>query len=546
MVMLYGYSVMGCGMGNIRTLFAASLCAVLSACGGLGERVTNPDPGEGRASMAGAALAVSRESLPQVDLTMIVRANVRTCPAYVSFERDMSMVGVSDYEKLLVLAALFRNCGNIDHFATRNSIQDTILATADRHCAVYKRMLSLAESNADMVTGGISTLLGGLSAIFTNVTTARALGGSAGIVSGLGAEFDAAYFRQVASHVIISGINVASGEVHSEISVRRQYGVDVYTLEHALKDAIRYSDACSIGAGLDKVRDQIKEAGNPGIDRALDIARKLDKGALDRRITQAVIEEPGNATKHQALKDEKARLEADERAAAPTTKVAAQRRVIETKIRLDDAEAVKKKADADLAIAQGNAKKVKEEGGDEQALAAAKKNEVEAQEAQIIAANILAKRKVDYDDAVLWREVIGVKAPEQSPAKPQPEAKSAAPVTTEAGKARPDLSLSVRFDSIRTPNAKELMAVGAVIAKEKPTRVVLTGHSDGKGDATSNLGLSKERAEIVNRSLFGSVGTPIKVEVDGTGEAQIIKDFPTDGKDKEDPAYRRVDVDLYR
>lgn len=258
---------------------------LLSACGNLPDRLLRPDPFDGGGTVAGSEISPTYDSLPRVDLVRLLRVNACDSDASCPYEQKMQTEEEKVYYYLRVIRERPAQTGG-DRRATRNSIQDTILASADRACVVYERTLTLMGSNSDVLFGGGSTLLGGLSAVFTNVTTARILGGSAGILSGLGAEVNSAFFHQQSIHVIKAGLNLARLDVSQQIWENRSKDVADYTLEAAIRDSVRYAGACSISAALDKVKDQIKEAGSPGIGTVQRIQNQINAMTLNSRIAE--------------------------------------------------------------------------------------------------------------------------------------------------------------------------------------------------------------------------------------------------------------------
>ena len=103
----------------------------------------------------------------------------------------------------------------------RNEIQDAIMRHSDEYCRVFQEDLSDTRSLFQMTTGGLSTTLGGLGAIFTNANVARALAGAAGITSGLNAEFESAFFQQQALSTIYAGISLRRTRIADAIGERR-------------------------------------------------------------------------------------------------------------------------------------------------------------------------------------------------------------------------------------------------------------------------------------------------------------------------------------
>jgi hypothetical protein len=148
----------------------------------------------------------------------------------------------------------------------RNQIQDEILRASEQRCNVYKTYIRRTQSTSNFLFGSLATLLGGLGAIFTDATVARSLAGSAGIVSGINAEYQQAYFSNLATEVIVDGIETRRRRIRSEIVVMQQnYDLTTYTVQAAILDAVRFHGACTIVEGLREASQSIQTVRDPGL-----------------------------------------------------------------------------------------------------------------------------------------------------------------------------------------------------------------------------------------------------------------------------------------
>lgn len=275
-------------MKRTSALFLFFSAISLSGCGALAEIVLKPDPDRsqvaatGITTIAGAGQTIDANTLYQIDLTKLV---IDSMPEQC---RRKFSSGADDTAKLYQAFADFRSCSitSSQKLLVRNGIQDFTLATSERACSVYTRMLSLADSNTSMAFGSLATILGGMSAIFTPASTARALGGASGISSGLNAQFRSSFFQQQTVTLITSGIKIAQTRIRTEISDQQKTDIQNYSLEHALQDTIRYNDACSVAIALDTVKDQMRKAEEPGVDAALNIQRKLLISGLEAKLAE--------------------------------------------------------------------------------------------------------------------------------------------------------------------------------------------------------------------------------------------------------------------
>jgi len=173
----------------------------------------------------------------------------------------------------------------------RSRLQDRILAASEQRCNTYKNYLKRVESAQSTTAGIMTTLLAGAGAIATHVTSVRTLSGLAGISSGVGAELNQGVFSNVASQVIVPGIDLARSDLRREMLTKRSQSISLYTVEGALIDAARYHGACTMNAGLERAGKAVNEVTNPGV-RALNatlgqlnLAQKLA-----RRMTDDTVE----------------------------------------------------------------------------------------------------------------------------------------------------------------------------------------------------------------------------------------------------------------
>lgn len=148
-----------------------------------------------------------------------------------------------------------------DIITRRNMVQDRLISASENRCGLYKKYLKRMSSNTGFFLGSATTILGGAGAIVTDSVSARILSGIAGITSGVNAEFNKQYFSEVATNVIIPGIDIARKKVMDEIKTNRTGDTDAktYTLNAAIADALRYHAACTIDSGLNEARERISK-----------------------------------------------------------------------------------------------------------------------------------------------------------------------------------------------------------------------------------------------------------------------------------------------
>ncbi len=160
----------------------------------------------------------------------------------------------------------------------RNRIQERILAASQERCEEYVQFIDKQDANTNLWLGSLTTLTGGLGAIFTPVSTVRALSGTAAILNGGRAEFNETYFASKTIEVIRGGIESRRNELYTTIKTNQEKEISNYTVEAAIKDAVQFHGACSLSAGLEKITEALERVDNPGLKGAqhtLELSQKL-------------------------------------------------------------------------------------------------------------------------------------------------------------------------------------------------------------------------------------------------------------------------------
>lgn len=151
-------------------------------------------------------------------------------------------------------------------YVARNTIQDRILAASEQRCSAYKKYLRHLDGSESFAFGALATILGGAGAIVTSASGARALAGSAGIMSGLSAEAKAQIFDNLATSVIAPGIDKARHDIVQDIMTKRCHSVATYTLELAIRDAVYFHGACTMDAGINAAAATLQATKDPGLN----------------------------------------------------------------------------------------------------------------------------------------------------------------------------------------------------------------------------------------------------------------------------------------
>lgn len=143
----------------------------------------------------------------------------------------------------------------------RDRLQDRLLVASNEQCREFKLKTKLARDMTDLVLGGITTLTSGLGAIFTPVTTVRALSGSAAIVSGIRAETLQTIYADKTVQVFTAAIDKRRKKIFGEIEQKRAKEINDYTVEAAISDATEYHAACTLIAALEEISAAIEKQG---------------------------------------------------------------------------------------------------------------------------------------------------------------------------------------------------------------------------------------------------------------------------------------------
>lgn len=163
----------------------------------------------------------------------------------------------------------------------RNLIQDRLFAGSNQRCNLYKRFIQRVGTQTNFFLGALSTLAGGAGAIVTGADTARALSGVAGAASGLRGEFNESYFRSLATHVIVKGIETRRKALKKKIVDLRSEStagtLENYTAAMAVADAIAYHGSCTIMAGLEEASDQLTSPGEVGMDKFMETMKRYNE-----------------------------------------------------------------------------------------------------------------------------------------------------------------------------------------------------------------------------------------------------------------------------
>lgn len=220
--------------------------------------------------------SITRSSFEQVNLVQMVDPRglaARDFPTAWAQSKPDTDDGLGQrYDLALAWFRQDKTTNNTDKRLHRNSVQDKMLAISTSRCNVFKTFLRRQQSDVNFYLGSATTAAGVLGAVLPGVTASRNMAGAAGLFSGLQAEFNSAYYSNLAAHVIVQGIELRQARLHKElIQGRHGQEIDDYSMEAAIADAIYIDGTCSTVVGLLEAADSIKEVNNPGLGRAAEV-----------------------------------------------------------------------------------------------------------------------------------------------------------------------------------------------------------------------------------------------------------------------------------
>lgn len=147
----------------------------------------------------------------------------------------------------------------------RNRVLDRLLASSEQRCGAYKQYLKAYDIHWETGLGVGTTVLAAAGAIATGALNTRAFSGLAAMLSGARSEIRQGVFSNLASFVIIPGIDLKRSSILTAIKENRKLDISDYTVQAALHDAALYHGACTLESGLEVAQESIKRVENPGL-----------------------------------------------------------------------------------------------------------------------------------------------------------------------------------------------------------------------------------------------------------------------------------------
>lgn len=215
----------------------------------------------------------------------------------------------------LAFAAFYNRLpGNVEaQKIERNRIQERILGASDQRCRMFTVNLQRDQSRTNFWFGALATVSGALGAVANGVQAAKNLAATSGVLSGLRAEYNQAFYANLLFSVISKGIHERRNEAYRQIQQEGQSKpIAAYPVEAAVKDAIVYDGLCNTAVGLQQAQDSIRLAQDPGIDTLNRLIIKANKTheIVEKKLTDlSELEKAGMDPRAGSLTPKDGRLE---------------------------------------------------------------------------------------------------------------------------------------------------------------------------------------------------------------------------------------------
>lgn len=168
--------------------------------------------------------------------------------------------------------------GANDLVPARDRLQERLFAASVITCSRFEQHLNSYQSYTNFGLGGLTSLAAGAGAAVTGAVAARSLAGTAGVLSGVRAEYNADFFYKQTISVLIKAIDNWRKSEITEIRSKRSKAANNYNeypVEAAVGDALAWNDGCSLVHALSLTSDAVSAQENPGIEQAKKVVEQL-------------------------------------------------------------------------------------------------------------------------------------------------------------------------------------------------------------------------------------------------------------------------------
>jgi hypothetical protein len=266
---------------SIRALFALTGLILLSGCASSGNsllKVSTRLETADRVSLTGANPLFDSENFEEIDLENTLdpmdlrKKKYRPkliCGKDNPETRDVDeRTACANRAFLAAAMSAFYHPDNNKNTTTkdrRNQILDRLLASSEQRCGAYKQYLKAYDIHWETGLGIGTTIMGAAGAIATGTLNSRAFSGLAAMLSGTRSEIRQGVFSNLASFVIIPGIDTKRSKILDAIKENRKLDISDYSVQAALHDAALYHGACTLESGLEVAQDSIRRVDDPGL-----------------------------------------------------------------------------------------------------------------------------------------------------------------------------------------------------------------------------------------------------------------------------------------
>lgn len=144
--------------------------------------------------------------------------------------------------------------------AARNRILDRLVSASTASCDDYVDNLQTILSEQDFAFGSVTTILAGAGGLVGAESVAKALSGTASIVSGVDSQFKESFFSSFATHVLSPAIRTRRAELLRDIRPHRAEMLTQYSLEQGLADVLAFHGACNMTVAVEVASAAVKQA----------------------------------------------------------------------------------------------------------------------------------------------------------------------------------------------------------------------------------------------------------------------------------------------
>lgn len=171
----------------------------------------------------------------------------------------------------------------------RARYQERVIQASNQRCSAFKKRLHKYEGDVNFWLGTATTLFAGAAAVISHEQTARELAAAAGFSSGIRAEFNSSYFRNITIEVVTKGIDARRQAHYASMLQKRNQSLLMYPVEAAIADAVSYHGSCTVIAGLQQAADSIARVTDPGIST---LNKTLEQLAQARTLASNISADP--------------------------------------------------------------------------------------------------------------------------------------------------------------------------------------------------------------------------------------------------------------